>query len=123
MRITARFVARRKHGLLKPGNRFIPFLLFNQVSPDIVVRVAEIWIKLDRLQAFGDGAFVVPEERICPTAEGVGLGGRERLNGTAVEFDGLLVLALHLKFVGFLKVVSCNLARIVFGHKWTQSFK
>src|SRR5580693_7981503 len=120
MRIWTRLIARREHGFLKPGDSFIPFLLFNQVSPDIVVRIAKLWIKLDRLQAFSDGALVVAKERICPTAEGVGLSGREHLNGTAVEFDGLVVLALHLKFVGFLKVVSRGLAGIIVGHKRNQ---
>ncbi len=78
MGIRTRFVARGKHGLLKPRDRFIPFLLFNQVSPDIVVRIAKLRIKLDRLQALGDGAFVVAEERICPAAKSVGFGSRER---------------------------------------------
>ena len=84
MGIAARLIPWRHHGLLKPGNGFIPFLLFNQVSPDIVVRVPEFRIQLDCLQAFGDGAVVIAEERVCPAAEGVGLGGRERIDGTAV---------------------------------------
>jgi hypothetical protein len=29
----------------------------------------------------------------------------------------LLVLALHLQLISFLKVFGCGLARIVFGHK------
>src|ERR1700678_1739112 len=123
MRIKTRFAARRDHRLLKPRDRFVPFLLFNQVSPDIVVGIAEFWIKLDRLQTLGDGAVVVAEERICPAAKRVGLGGCEGLDGTAVELDGLLVLTLHLQFVGFLKVLSRSLARIVFGHKWLEGLK
>jgi hypothetical protein len=62
MRIRARFVSWRDHSLLKPRYSFIPFLLFNQVSPDIVIRIAEIRINFDRLQAFGDGALVIAEE-------------------------------------------------------------
>src|SRR5580658_8340318 len=104
MGIRTRLITWRKHGFLKPGDSFIPFLLFNQVSPDIVVRIAKLRIKLDRLQAFGDGAFVVAKARICPAAKSVGLGSRERFDRSAVELNGLLVLALHLQFVGFLKV-------------------
>ncbi len=96
MRIRTRLVAGSDHGFLKPGDGFIPFLLFNQVSPDIVVRITELRIQLDRLQALGDGAVVIAEERIRPAAEGVGLCGRIGLDGTAIEIDGLLVLALHL---------------------------
>src|SRR5579863_1477206 len=120
MRIRTRLIARRKHGFLKPRDGFVPFLLFNQVSPDIVVWIAKLRIKLDRLQAFGDGALVVPKERICPAAESVGLSGRERFYGTAVELNGLLVLALHLEFVRFLKIISRSLAGIVVGHKLNQ---
>ncbi len=39
------------------------------------------------------------------------------LDRTAVELNGLLVLALHLQFVGFLKVISRGLPGIVVGHK------
>jgi hypothetical protein len=116
MRIAARLVAWRDRGFLKPGNGLVPFLLFNQVGPDIVVRVSKLRIQFDRPQAFGDGAVVVAEERVRPPAEGVGLGGREGLDGTAVELDGLLVLALHLQLVSFLKIFSGGLARIVVGH-------
>src|SRR5579872_2681359 len=117
MRIRPRLVARRGNSFLKPWYGFIPFLLFNQVSPDIVVRIAEIWIYFNRLQAFGDGAIVVAEERVRPTAERVSFGGREGFNGAGVELDGLLVLTLHLQRVRFLKVICRNLARIIFGHK------
>src|SRR5271167_3990709 len=106
MRIATRLVARREHGFLKPGDGFIPFLLFNQVSPDIVVRIAELRIELDRLLTFADGTLVVAEKRVRPATKSIGLCGGKQLDGTAVELDGLLVLALHLQFVCFLKVIS-----------------
>src|ERR1700730_15415778 len=96
MWVRTSLVARRDHRFLKPGNSFVPFFLFNQVSPDIVVRVTELGIQLDRLQALSDGPVVVAEERVRPTAERVSLGSGEGLDGTTVKLDGLLVLALHL---------------------------
>jgi len=57
--IAAGIVGRGADGLLEPGDGFLPLLLLDQVSPDIVVRIPEIGVDLDRLQAFCDGALVV----------------------------------------------------------------
>src|SRR5271166_3424950 len=99
MRIRPSIVSRGYDGFLKPGNGLIPFLLFNQVSPDIVVRIAKIRINFDGLQAFGDGAIVVAEEGVRPAAKGVCLRGGVGLDRASVELDGPLIVALHLKLV------------------------
>src|SRR5580698_3342128 len=109
-------IAWRDHGFLKPGDGLVPFFLFDQVSPDIVVRVAELRVNFDCFQTLSDGAVVIAEKRIRPAAESVSLSRRKRRNGTSVEINGLLILALHLKLVGLVEVFSGGLAGFVGGH-------
>src|SRR4029077_19734091 len=115
----AGFVAFGKHGFFKPGDGVVPFLLFDQIGADIVVRIAELGVESDGLMAVLDGAVVVGQEGIGPAAEGVGLGGREGGNGAGVEFDGLLVVATRLQFVGAAEEFGGVFARIGFGHDRT----
>src|ERR1700757_1073045 len=106
MWIHPRFVSFRDHGLFEPGYGLAPFLLFDQISPDIVVRIAEIGVHANGLQALLDGAFIVAQKRVGPSAEGIGLGGREQFDGARIEFDGLLVFARHLAFIGLAEAVG-----------------
>ena len=64
-------VAARFRGALEPGNRFIKAILFDQVGPDIVVRVTEIGIDLNGALAFGDGLVDPALEMVGPTEKGV----------------------------------------------------
>ena len=112
MGVAARFIPLGLHGLFEPWNGFIPFSLFNQVSPDIVVGIAKLRINLNGFVAFGDSPRVIAEEGIRPAAKRVGLGSGEGLYGLGVELDCLLVVAGHLQFVGLAKTFSGSLARI-----------
>jgi len=55
MRIVIRLIAARVQGALEPGQRFVVFAFFDQVSADIVVGIAEFRVNLDGLLALGDG--------------------------------------------------------------------
>ena len=118
--IAAGLIARGHHGFLEPGNRVVPFPLFNQISPDIVVRIAEVGIYLDGFQTFGDGAVVIAEQGVGPAAEGVRLSGREGGDRTSVEFDGWLDGTCPLQLVGLLEVLGGGLATIGVGHERIQ---
>ena len=113
MGIAAGVVAGRADGLFEPGDGLLPLVLLDQVSPNIVVGIAEVGINLDGLQAFRDGALVVAEEGVGPAAESVGFGRGAGFDRLRVEGDGLVVLALYLTFVGLLEILFGQLAQIV----------
>ena len=56
MRKVARLVAARFRGALQPGNRFLEPAQFDQVSADVVVRIAEFRVKLDGPLTFRNSA-------------------------------------------------------------------
>ena len=117
--IAASFVAFRTRSFLKPGDSLLPFSLFNQIGPDIVVRIAELGIHLDCFKTFSDGLVVIAEERICPATECVGLSGGEGLDGAGVELNSLLVFSRHLLLVGLAEIGGGSGARIGFEHSKT----
>ena len=73
MRKVARLVAARFRGAFQPGNRLLETAQFDQVSANVVVRIAEFRIDFDRQPAFGDGFFDAPVELIRLTQESMGL--------------------------------------------------
>src|SRR6266850_1132684 len=58
-----------------PASRFIVAAQFDEIRANVVVRIAEFRIELDRALAFGDGVLDAPLVVIGPAKEGMGLGG------------------------------------------------
>jgi len=112
----ARLVARRLLRLLEPGNGLVDPVQVDQVGADVVVRVPEGRIDPDGDLALVDRLFVPPLERIGPAEERVGLGGRVKLDGRAVEPDGVLERAGRLPLVGTLQQPDGPLDPIVLSH-------
>src|SRR6267378_3025992 len=74
MRKVSWFVAARFRGAFQPGYRFLEAAQLDQVSADVVVRIAEFWIDLDGAFAFDNGLFNAALEMIGPAEKGVRLG-------------------------------------------------
>src|SRR5262249_12272398 len=114
------FIPLCRYRLLEPWNGVIPFLLFNQVGTDIVVRIAELRIQLDGLQALRDSTLVVAEKGIRPAAEGIRFCCWKGLNGLGVQIDGTLEISGRLLFVGLTEKLSRCFAGIRIGHNSTK---
>src|SRR3989454_12637861 len=82
-----RFVAFGLLGLFEPRDRLVQLVLLHQVDPDVVVRIAELRIDLDRAQAFLGGLLQAALEAHGPTQESMCLGRRIHLDGVPVELD------------------------------------
>src|SRR2546427_3891318 len=91
-----RLVARGALRLLEPRDRLLELALLHQVATDIVVRVAEVGIDLDRLETLARRLLEAPLEAQGPPEERVRLCRRVHVDGTLVELDGALEVTLHL---------------------------
>src|SRR4030095_4918952 len=74
-------------GLFKPRDRLVQLVLLHQVDPDVVVRIAELGIDLDRAKALLRGLRQVALEAHRPPQEGMCLCRRIQLNRLAIELD------------------------------------
>src|SRR6185369_7930679 len=83
-------------GPLQPRHRLIQPVLLHQVDADVVVRVAEVGIDVDRQVALARRLVEPPLEGIGPAQERVGLGGGTDADRFLVERDGAIELARHL---------------------------
>src|SRR5258705_13068917 len=116
MGVAAGFVALGDHGFFEPRDGVVPFLLFDQIGTDIVVGIAEVGINADGLLAVLYSVFVVAQKGIGPAAACVGFGSGEGGDGAAVRFNGLLVVASRLQFVGSTETLGGKVG-IGFGHR------
>src|SRR5438876_566344 len=91
-----RLVARGALRLLEPRDRLLELALLHQVATDIVVRVAEVGIDLDRLETLARRLLEAPLEAQGPPEERVRLCRRVHVDGPLVELDGALEVTLHL---------------------------
>src|SRR5689334_17583546 len=103
-----RFVAFGLLGLFQPRDRLVELVLLHQVDPDVVVRIAELSIDLDRAQALLRGLREVALEAHGPPQEGMCLCRRIDLDGVAVELDRSIHLSLYLIAVGFPPQFRCS---------------
>src|SRR2546428_10780485 len=94
------FVAFGLLGLFEPRDRLVQLVLLHQVDPDVVVRIAELRIDLDRAEALLGGLLQTALEAHGPPQEGVGLGRRIDLDGVPVELDRAIQLAPDVAAVG-----------------------
>src|SRR2546430_1199475 len=91
-----RLVARGALRLLEPRDRLLELALLHQVATDIVVRVAEVGIDLDRLETLARRLLEAPLEAQGPPEERVRLCRRVPVDGPLVELEGALGVPLHL---------------------------
>src|SRR5207249_1861323 len=82
--------------VLEPRDRLLELALLHQVATDIVVRVAEVGIDLDRLETLARRLLEAPLEAQGPPEERVRLCRRVHVDGPLVELDGALEVTLHL---------------------------
>src|SRR2546425_2696276 len=95
-----RFVAFGLVSLFKPRNRLVQLVLLHQVDPDVVVRVAELGIDLDRAEALLGGLRYAALEAHGPPQEGMCLCCRVHLDGMPVELDRAIQLSPYVAAVG-----------------------
>src|SRR5262245_8898199 len=91
-----RLVARRLLGLLEPGDCLVELALLHEVHADVVVRVTEVGIDGDRLEALGRCLLESPLKGIGPAEERVRLRGRTHGDRFLVEADRAVEIAFHL---------------------------
>src|SRR5262245_49440849 len=103
MRVTAGFVTDSLHGQVEPADAAVKVTLGDKIAADVVIGIAETGIDRDRGQTFGDGFVITLLKTIRPAEEGVGFGGRERCDRFFIELYSLIVLAVHLSRIGFIK--------------------
>src|SRR5712692_10253162 len=82
-----RLIARSRLGFLQPLNRLVELSPFDEVGPDVVVRVAEGWVDSDRLLTLLDCLADATLKAVGPTAERVCLGGGVEPERFCVELD------------------------------------
>src|SRR5882762_7055712 len=97
-----RFVTFGLLGLFKPRNRLVQLVLLHQVDSDVVVRIAELRIDLDRAEALLRGLRQAALEAHGPPQEGMGLRRRIHLDRALVELDRSIQLSVDLVAVGLL---------------------
>src|SRR3989449_9912852 len=95
-----RFVAFGLFGLFKPRDRLVQLVLLHQVDSDVVVRIAELSIDLDRAEALLGGLRQAALEAHGPPQEGMCLRRRIHLDGALVELDRSIQLSPDLVAVG-----------------------
>ena len=98
----ARLVAPSALGLLEPRDGLVELALGHEIDPDVVVRVAEVRVKLDGAKALPLGLLELALKAKGPAEEGVRLRRGAHRDGTPIALDGLLQLAIHLVPVGLL---------------------
>ncbi len=91
--------------MFQPRDGFVVAGEINQVRADIVIRIAEIRIDFDGPLAFLDGLFDFSLEVICPAEKRISLGRRMQRERSEVEFDGAVIIALHLRLECFLEAL------------------
>src|SRR5574341_2127708 len=99
VREVPRLVAGRPDRLLEPGDRLAPLPQLDEVRADVVVRVSELRVDLDRLLALLDRLVVAALKAVRPAQVGVRLGGRANPDRLTVVLDRLVELPGHLERV------------------------
>src|SRR2546426_7840447 len=87
-------------GLLEPRDCLLRSLKLDEVRSDVVVRISERWVRLDRPLALLDRALGVPHEAVRPAEERVALRGRKQREGPLVQVHSILQVAEALEDVG-----------------------
>src|SRR5205085_2211143 len=99
VRVKVSFITRGRERAPQPGNRTSQIALLNQVSADVVIRISEVGVNLNRLMAFGNCFVRQSHKAVRPAEKCVRLGGRAGGKRLAVEVGGGVQLAAHLRFV------------------------
>jgi uncharacterized protein len=97
VRKVPRLVTRRELGPLEPGDCAAEVAFLDQVRTDVVVRISEIRIDVDRAFTVLERAVDVALPAQGPTEERVSFGGRKELDRLPVAAHGLFDLAPHLE--------------------------
>src|SRR5712691_6706290 len=97
-----RFVAFGLLGLFRPRDRLVQLVPLHQVDPDVVIRIAELGVDLDRPETLFGGLLQSGLEAQGPSQEGMRLGRGMFLDGALVALDRAVQLSLHLVAVGLL---------------------
>ncbi len=109
-------VPRGGRRLLEPRDRVIETAEFDQVRPDVVVRIPEPGVDGDRALAFLDRVVVSAHEAERPTVKRVRLAGRRESNRALVRVRGPFELPRALEDVGGLEGTARRiLARLPHG--------
>jgi len=113
-----RIVARRGLGFFQPGYGLVELALGDQISADIVVRIAKRRIDLDGAMAFGDRVVDSAHPLVRPSAICIGLGGRKDFDRFGVEFDRARELVVHVKAHRLVPQLERARARFRRGMRW-----
>src|SRR6266567_3524024 len=97
----SRFVAFGLLSLFEPCDRLVQLVLLHQVDPDVVVRIAELSIDLDRAEALLGGLGQAALEAHRPPQEGMCFCRRIDLDRLVVELDRSIHLSPCLVAVAF----------------------
>src|SRR5262249_2103432 len=89
---------------LQPGHSASVVALLDQVSADIVIRVAEVRVNLDRPMAFVNRLVDHSHKIIGPSEEGVGFGSGKCFNRSFIERHRLIEIAAFLSLVSLLEM-------------------
>src|SRR5947209_14024448 len=99
MREGVGFITRGRKRALKPTDAVVEIAFGDQITADVVVRIAECCVHLNRAQAFVNRLVVAALKTIDPTEKGVRFGGWIDFDGAAIEFDGRHIIACLMRFV------------------------
>src|SRR5713226_511610 len=92
----ARLVASSLLGLLQPGDGLVELPLLHQVDSDVVIRIAEVRVDLDRVETLLGRLVEFALEAQGPSEERVRVRRRVHLDRAPVAVDRVIQLALHL---------------------------
>src|ERR1700752_2549907 len=107
VRKSVRLITRRKQRPLEPTHRAVRIALSQQVTPNIVVRIAERFVDTNRLQTFVDCFVVTVLKTVNPAEKRVRFGGRVSLDRSLVELDSLFVIVGELRLVSLIEKLIC----------------
>src|SRR5262249_28445712 len=101
---------------LQPFHSVVQVALCDEISADIVVRIAESIIDFDRFMTFSDSVIDSTQHLVYPAAKSIRLRGRVDLNRLGIEFDRLCVVAAQLMLIGISAQLQCLLLSIRLAH-------
>src|ERR1043166_8656226 len=85
VRKRVRLIPRRQQRALEPTHGSVIVALRQQVTPDVVVRIAQGLVHSNRFQTLRNRIVITFLKTVNPDEEGVCLGGRKRFNRALVE--------------------------------------
>src|SRR5262249_49196877 len=121
MRKLAWLVSLRLLRRLEPGHRLLELPLLHQIAADVVVGVAEVGIDVDGAQALMGRLLQTTLEAVCPSQEGVSLGGRLHLDRALIELDRTVELPPHLVLVSLFPDLGGSIEAFGGAHTVTRS--